>query len=419
MKNGIVLRGDLIWTEGPDRFRYIEGGYLSMEDGVITGVSTDLPEGGILIDCSGSLITPGLSDLHMHAPQYSYAGLFMDEELLDWLDHHTFPEEARYSDAEYAAKAYGALVSDLARGSTTRFSAFATVHRESSLLLMRMLEESGLSGYVGKVSMDRNSPEDLSEDTQEAIEEEERFLDEASAFSRVHPIVTPRFIPSCSDELMEALGRIADERNLPMQSHLDENPSEVEWVRALCPWAESYAAAYDRFAMLGPRTIMAHCVWPDEREIGLLASTGTYVAHSPSSNSNLSSGIAPVRTLLEAGVNVGLATDVAGGSSLSMFRMITDSIQVSKLRWRLIDDAERPLRFPEAFYLASKGGGSFFGKVGSFEPGYDADILVIDDWKGSTVLREELSVPERLEFYAYRHPEEFISAKFVKGQRII
>ena len=104
---------------------------------------------------------------------------------------------------------------------------------------------------------------------------------------------------------------------------------------------------------------------------------------------------------------------------LSMFRMITDSIQVSKLRWRLVDDTRKPLRFPEAFYLASKGGGSFFGKVGSFEPGYDADILVIDDWKGSTVLRSELSVPERLEFYAYRHPEEFISAKFVKGRRII
>ena len=419
MKNGIVLRGDLIWTEGPDRFRYIEGGYLSMEGGIIKGVSAKPPREGTILDYSGSLIIPGLSDLHLHAPQYSYAGLFMDEELLEWLEHHTFPEEARFADTGYAAKAYGAFVSDLTKGSTTRFSAFATIHRESSLLLMRLLEDAGLSGYVGKVSMDRNSPEELSEDTHEAIEEEIRFIDEASSFSRVRPIVTPRFIPSCSDELMEALGKIAGERDLPLQSHLDENPSEVEWVRALCPWADSYASAYGRFSALGPRTIMAHCVWPTEKEIGLLASTGTYVAHSPSSNGNLSSGIAPVRAFLEEGVNVGLATDVAGGSSLSMFRMITDSIQVSKLRWRLVDDTRKPLRFPEAFYLASKGGGSFFGKVGSFEPGYDADILVIDDWKGSTVLRSELSVPERLEFYAYRHPEEFISAKFVKGRRII
>ena len=392
MKNGIVLRGDLIWTEGPDRFRYIEGGYLSIEGGIIKGVSAEPPREGTILDYSGSLIIPGLSDLHLHAPQYSYAGLFMDEELLEWLEHHTFPEEARFAD---------------------------TIHRESSLLLMRLLEDAGLSGYVGKVSMDRNSPKELSEDTHEAVEEEILFIDEASSFSRVRPIVTPRFIPSCSDELMEALGKIAGERDLPLQSHLDENPSEIEWVRTLCPWAESYAAAYDRFSALGPRTIMAHCVWPTEKEIRLLASTGTYVAHSPSSNGNLSSGIAPVRTFLEEGVNVGLATDVAGGSSLSMFRMITDSIQVSKLRWRLVDDTRKPLRFPEAFYLASKGGGSFFGKVGSFETGYDADIIVLNDGAFPSVLRSELSVPERLEMHAYRHSEAPVAAKFVRGERII
>ena len=420
MKECIVLKGDIIWTERPDRFSYQEDGYLLVEDGKIAGVSECAPRGEYeLLDFTGSLITPGLTDLHLHAPQYSYAGLYMDEELLQWLENHTFPYEARFSDVSYAEKAYGCFVSDLKGSSTARAAIFGTIHRESTLLLMRMLEKAGLSGYVGKVSMDRNSPDILRETTEEAMIEEERFLEESSVFTGIRPIITPRFIPSCTDPLMSGLGKMAAEKGLPVQSHLDENQSEIGWVRELCPWSRSYADAYDRFGMLGERTIMAHVVWPDEDEIRLLRDRGVYVAHSPSSNTNLSSGIAPVRRLLEEGVKVGLATDVAGGSTLSMFRIITDAVQVSKLRTRYVDGSDRPLSFPEAFYLASKGGGSFFGLTGSFESGYDADILVIDDSLRPYVMRSELSLPERLEYYAYRHPDEFISAKFIKGRRII
>ena len=138
----------------------------------------------------------------------------MDEELLEWLNKHTFPYESRFADLDYAEKAYRIFVSDLAASATTRASVFGTIHREATLLLMKAMEEAGLSGYVGKVSMDRNSPDILIEATDQAIEEEERFLDESASLSYVRPIVTPRFIPSCSDRLLHELGRMAGEARL-------------------------------------------------------------------------------------------------------------------------------------------------------------------------------------------------------------
>ena len=412
------VHGDLIWTESAGEFCTMEGGYLTVDGGKIISVSQDRPSCPV-IDMAGKLVIPGLSDLHLHAPQYAFAGLYMDEELLEWLEKHTFPEEAKYGDMEYADKAYSILADDLRRGATTRVSVFGTIHTDSVLLLMEKLEEAGLSGYAGKVNMDRNSPDILREETEESIRETERFLRAAASFREIRPIITPRFIPSCSDELMEALGRIVLRDSLPVQTHLDENLSEVEWVRELCPFSSSYADAYKYFHMLGETpAIMAHCVWPDESEMEMMRDGGVFVAHAPSSNTNLASGIAPVRKFMEKGINVGLATDVAGGSSLSMFQMIHDAVSVSKLRWRLVDSSEKPLLFSEAFYLASKGGGAFFGRTGSFEPGYDADIVVIDDSRCRTVLHDQLSPAERLEFYTYRHPDEFVTAKFVKGRRL-
>ena len=282
------------------------------------------------------------------------------------------------------------------------------------------MEEAGLHGYVGKVSMDRNSPDSLRETTADAIEDELEFLDKASEYRNVKPIVTPRFIPSCTDELLLALGKVAKERDLPVQTHLDENPGEIEWVKELLPDSKSYAEAYESFGLLDTKTIMAHSVWITEEEMDILQSHGAYIAHSPSSNMNLSSGIAPIRRFMDRGINTGLATDTAGGSSLSMFRMITDAITSSKLRWRLVDNSLAPLKFSEAFYLASKGGGSFFGKAGSFEEGYAADILVLDDVSSEmTVLAPDLSLPEKLEFYAYRAPDRRPVAKYVAGKRIV
>lgn len=411
-----AIKGDFIWTEEPSRFRTMRNGYLVVDNGVIESLTEECPENYDIIDYSGHLIIPGLSDLHLHAPQYAYMGLYMDEELLTWLEKHTFPEEAKYGNIGYAEKAYTAFVKDLLSGPTTRLSAFGTIHADSTLLLMRLLDEAGFYGFAGKVNMDRNSPDYLSEDTDVSISETIRFLD--SAEGNIKPIITPRFIPSCSDKLLRKLGMIAKERNLPVQSHLDENLSEVEWVKELCPWSTSYSDAYDHFGLLGNTpTIMAHVVWPSDDEIALLSERDVFVAHAPSSNTNLSSGIAPVRKFMKNSVKTGLATDVSGGSSLSLFRVIQEAIGVSKLRWRIKDDSDSPLTTSEAFFLASKGGGAFFGKVGSFEAGFDADFSVLDESLINTPL-DGLSVNERLEMYIYRAADKPVFAKYIKGKKV-
>ena len=409
-----AIKGDLIWTEKPDSFMTMHDGYITVSDGRITSVSSERPSADI-VDRSGCLVIPGLSDLHIHAPQYVFMGMHMDEELLEWLEKHTFPAEAAFSDTGFAREAYGSFAEALLKTPTTRLSAFGTIHEDSTLILMDILGKAGFHGYVGKVNMDRNSPDSLVEDTDESIASTRSFIERSSAYSLIRPIITPRFIPSCSDRLLKELGRIASMLSIPIQSHLDENRSEIEWVASLCPWARDYASAYDSFSLLTDRTIMAHCVWMTDDEIDLLKARGTYIAHSPTSNLNLSSGIAPVRHFLDKGLRVGLATDVAGGSSLSMLTVMQDAVKASKMRWRLQDDSAKPLSLSEAFYLASKGGGSFFGSVGSFEPGFDADIVILDEAEGFRTSCH--SIEERLEMAVYRSSELPVKEKYIRGIR--
>ena len=216
---------------------------------------------------------------------------------------------------------------------------------------------------------------------------------------------------------MRKLAAIARAYDTPLQSHLSENQAEIKWVHELCPEAANYADAYDRFGMLGPKTIMAHAVYPEPEEIALLATRGVMVAHCPASNMNIRSGIAPVRKLLNGGVRVGLGTDVAGGQTIDMFRAVTDAVQVSKLYWRLIDHNDQALTLSEAFYLGTRGGGAFFGRVGSFEAGYELDAIVVDDV--ALPHPQALSIEERVERALYLSGECAIVQKYVAGQPVI
>ena len=203
-----------------------------------------------------------------------------------------------------------------------------------------------------------------------------------------------------------------------MQSHLSENFGEISWVQELCPDSAFYGDAYDQFGLFGKecKTVMAHCVHSDEREIERMKENGVFIAHCPESNMNLSSGAAPVRTYLDRKLNVGIGSDVAGGATENLFTAMAHAIQASKLRWRLLDDSLKPLTAPEVFYMATKGGGAFFGQVGSFEPGYEADIVVLDD----TRLKhpQELTVQQRLERMIYFSDEREIYAKYVAGTKL-
>lgn len=422
-KQRFVLKGNLCYSQDARNLKIVEHGYLVCEDGVSAGVYETLPEeyrDYPVRDCGDQLIIPGLTDLHIHAPQYGFRGLGMDMELLDWLNTHTFPEEAKYRDLEYAQKGYTIFADRLKKSGTTRAVIFATVHKEATKLLMDLLEETGLKTMVGKVNMDRNTPDYLVEESAaRSAEATIEWLEEtAGRYERTKPILTPRFTPSVTDELMERLKKIQQQYNLPVQSHLSENPGEIAWVKELCPWSACYGDAYDHFGLFGgdATTIMAHCVYSGDEERKLMKERGVYVAHCPQSNTNLASGIAPVRTYLEEGIRIGLGSDVAGGFTESVFRAMADAIQVSKLYWRLVDETKKPLTMEEAFYLGTKGGGSFFGAVGSFEKGYELDALILDD---SELLHPQpLTIAERLERFIYLSDERHIVGKYVAGRKI-
>lgn len=423
MEKTFALFGDICFTGELGKLDCHDNSYLVCEDGRVAGIYDVLPDKykGIEIkDYAGKLICPGMYDIHVHAPQYGYRGMGMDLELLEWLDTITFPEESRYADIEYAKKAYDIFTDDVKKSATARAVVFGTIHKEATAYLMEQFDKAGLGGYIGKVNMDRNSPDIYRETTEGSARATVEWLDEvAGKYDLVKPIITPRFVPSCTDELMKELGRIAAERKLPVQSHLSENLSEVDWVKELAPESKGYADAYDRFGLFGTsgKTVMAHCIYVRDDEIELMKKQGVFVAHSPQSNENLRSGIAPMRRFLDEGVKCGLASDIAGGSSINMFKAVTDAIQVSKLYWRLIDNEKKALTFPEAFYLATKGGGEFFGKCGSFESGYEFDALVIDDSMARTPMT--LTTEQRLERIMYLGHSNSVVAKFVAGRKIV
>lgn len=401
----------------------MEHGYVVCEDGKSIGVFETLPKEWRGIPChdyGDRLIIPGLVDLHVHAPQYPFRGLGMDQELIDWLNTHTFPEEEKYQDLDYAKQAYTIFIDDLLHSATTRACVFGTCHKDATLWLMEQMEKAGLAGYVGKVNMDRNSPEGLCEENAQAsAEATESWILATKNFSNVRPILTPRFIPTCSDELMERLSVLQQTYSLPVQSHLSENLSEIDWVKELQPKASCYGDAYRMFGLFGGDcpTIMAHCVYSSEEEVRMMKEQGVFIAHCPESNANLASGIAPARSYLSQGLKMGLGTDVAAGSSLSMFRAMAMAIQCSKLRWRLVDQSQAPLSVEEVFYLATKGGGEFFGNAGSLEAGYEFDAVIIDDRK----IRHPhpLSARERLERLIYLDGDAKVEAKYVKGKQVI
>ncbi len=423
--NSFILKGDICYSTDKNTLNTHKDAYLVCVDDVCKGVFDKIPkeyECLLIYNYEDKLIIPGLVDLHTHAPQYSFRGLNMDVELLTWLSENAFCEEAKYSDISYAEKAYSIFCDSLKNSVTTRACIFSTIHTDATVLLMQKMEESGLVCYVGKVNMDRNSPDYLCEESAEkaASDTEKWITDTKEKFKNTYPIITPRFVPSCTDELMTALGKLAKEHNIPVQSHLSENKDEIKWVKELCPASSSYSDAYDDFNLFGKdtKTVMAHCVHCSDEEVELIKKNRVFIAHCPASNTNLSSGIAPVRKYIDKDLLVGLGTDMGGGEKDSLFCAIVEAIKVSKLYYRLVDKNIKPLTFNEAFYLATKGGGEFFGTVGSFEKGYEFDAIVIDD---SVVPHpQELSLKERLERSVYLSADtKGIKAKFVRGKKII
>ena len=430
-----VYKAHILFTKEKDRFEVFENGYIAVEDGLVAGVAGSLSELNAqcpsfdderlkVIDFGDKLLIPAMNDMHVHAPQVRNQGVAMDLELLPWLQNYTFPEESKYADIHYAERMYRRFLHTQWLFGTMRSVVFGTVHTESTRLLMKLYQEAGMGAMVGKVAMNRNCPEALCEDVKAAVKGNEEIINEFYAHypnpdqyptPLVRPIITPRFVPSCTPELLKACGKLAAKYHLPVQSHLSENTSEIAWVAELEPESKSYGDAYNRYGLFGQTpTIMAHCVWTSGEELELMKRNGVMVAHCPTSNFNIASGMAPVRTFLDEGLRVGLGSDISGGHDLNMFRMLVYAIQVSKMHYQQ-DHSKAFLTLPEIFWIATKSAGSFFGKVGSFEPGYEFDALVIDD---SVLNFDNYSLLHRLERFIYLGDDRQIVYRYCRGQEI-
>ena len=270
-----VYRANILYTPTPERFVLLERGYVVVDDdGNVIDTYASLPDEYAdveLVDFGDQMLMPAMNDLHVHAPQYRNLGIAMDMELLPWLNTYTFPEEMKYSDVKYAERMYRRFVHDLWKLGTMRAAIFATIHPAASCLLADILHEANMGGMIGLVGMDRNSPEGLTNTVEQWRKGMEQLIAHTSNKELISAIVTPRFVPSCTPEMLNEMGRLAHDKQLPIQSHLSENQSEVEWVKELEPLASCYGDAYNRYGLFGQTpTLMAHCCYTDKEEFELM-----------------------------------------------------------------------------------------------------------------------------------------------------
>ncbi len=418
------IKGTIITADANDRINITENGVIITDKaGTIQGVfaADSLPpiyQNADIEDFGSRIITTSFCDMHLHAPQYPMLGLGMDLPLMQWLYNYTFRTEAMFKDTGYAREIYAALARELIARGTTHVCAFSSVHTDASLVLTEELERAGICGFVGKISMDRNTTGELRETVESGISEERRFIEEAlSRFGGIKPIITPRFTPSCTDELMAGLGELKAEYNLRAQSHMSESFDEIAMVRSLCPDCERYYQTYEKAGLFGENTVMAHCIYSDDTERAAMKAAGVWAAHCPNANTNIYSGIAPVRRMMTEGLKIGLGSDIAGGDKLSMRHVACAAIRVSKLRYYYAGRAaeERFLDVGEAFSLASARSREFFGLSRGFAAGEKLFAIVLDDSCHGPAI--PLSPAERFERLIYSDDLHDIFAVYSGGIR--
>jgi len=303
---------------------------------------------GKLIKLEKKFLIPGFVDTHIHAPQYPNAGTGIDLTLLDWLNKYTFPTEKKYQDLKFASEIYNKVVQRTLQNGTTTACYYASLHLEATKLLVDIVSQKGQRALIGKVCMDRNSPVDYVESTQDNLNNTEKLIIHCQSknVNLITPIITPRFVPTCTDELMKGLSELAKKYNVPIQSHISENKGEVEWVKELYPNLKNYAQVYDQHGLLNNKTIMAHGIFLTDEELVLFRERKSGLCHCPISNYSLHSGILDVIRALNAGVKVGLGTDISGGYSPSILQNIRAAI-IASSTLQFSDDKYIPLGYKE------------------------------------------------------------------------
>lgn len=385
----------------------------------------------------GQYFLPGFIDLHVHAPQWAQSGTALDIPLYDWLNTYTFPLESKFSDLDFAREVYEDVVDTLIANGTTTALYFATVHKEASLLLAEICVEKGQRGLVGKVVMDdpEQNPDIYRDpDTRTALADTEEFILAVKALAKsakqgVYPVVTPRFIPSCTDEALQGLGELAAKYDTHVQSHCSESDWAHGYVRDR--FQKNDAFALHDFGLLRDKSVMAHCNFLSDDDAQLFADTGTAIAHCPISNAYFANSVIPVAHFHEKGVEIGLGSDISGGFSPSLF----DNIRQAVISSRMLEDgvnAALPaqdrgvpnsrLTIHEAFYLATAGGGESLSlPIGRIQENYAWDVQVIDTKLPSAklpIFNESEALDDVFQKIMYLARPEHIREVWVQGEKV-
>lgn len=418
----VIYRGRIFNPKSADSFEDISDGALVVENSkIIEYDKFDKLKNKIteIMDFGDKIIMPGFVDLHVHLPQYDMIAM-EGLELLGWLQNYTFPMEKRFEDSSVAREAASRFFSDVKKNGTTTACVYNTVHKEATDKAFKEAEKSGLRILMGRVMMDQNSPDFLIEDTEESLKASEELCSKWHNRGNLKYVFTPRFAPTCSRELMKETSILAKKYDAYIQTHLSENLGELAWVKELFPEAKNYTDVYERAGLLSEKTIMAHCIYLNEEELKMLASTRTVIAHCPSSNLFLKSGIFDVKKTRGYDIRVGLGCDVGGGPNLSMFKEMASACYVSKVNYISNQGKVQAIDPVYAFYLATLGGAEALGlegKIGNFEIGKEADFIVVD-YKAVDPAKKKRPGNEVLSQLVYRGDDRIVEKVFVKGKEI-
>ena len=317
---------------------------------------------------------------------------------------------------DVARAVYDAFLEDLIAHGTMHAAVFGTIHREATGYLLERMEDMGLPAYVGKVNMDTDSPAALCETTDESLRETERFLERYSGNRFARPILTPRFAPTCSWELLTGLGKLAEKYRVGLQTHLVESLWEAEEARRRFPECSCDTEIYERAGLLsaGP-VIAAHFIFPAEEDVRILKKYNGYAVQCPDATISVIAGIMQTGALADRGVSLGLGSDLAAGHSPGIYSQAARAVQLSKLKAFYEPEGNRAISFAQAFYMGTKQGGGLFGKVGSLEPGYRFDALAIG---GVSDPFARLSPAQTVERFCYLGETKHIHARYLAGKKI-
>jgi guanine deaminase len=425
IKGPIIYKARILNPISYSELEDIPNGALVVSEGRIIeyGKFKDVRSRGNIVDFGDMVITPGLIDTHVHLPQYDVVA--MDGyELFEWLDKYIFPAEKRFESTEVAREAAARFFSDLKANGTTTACVYTTVHKDSTDVAFEEAHRSGLRIFMGKVMMDQNSPAFLQEKTADSLEESEELCRKwhRKDGGRLNYVFTPRFAPTCSLGLMKEVSKLARKHDAYIQTHLSENRNEIKLVKTLFPNLGNYTEVYESVDLLMPKTIMAHCIYLNNQEISLLRKYSTKVAHCPSSNFFLKSGILDVNRIIDAGVDVGLGSDVGGGPNLSILREMSNTCYMSKANYILSEGKTKSIDSTFAFYLATMGAAKVLGLdqvIGNFSPGKEADFIVLDAAKIDPLRNnKERNGKEILSQMVHRGDGMIVSASFVQGVKV-